>query len=256
MFKKICYFFFVFFSNIALEAQNSPLAFEKTIKSYEVVDDSVASLLLDKVHSGAYVRWNTISYVIGHMVPHSKRILLIDSLLKIDYWDDTHKVKLIDLKQGYLYKFSGRDIVFEDLNSMDSMYIELTLQNQLLLKKDYYSSLISHAQWNFHMGKSYHNTFSELEKADSFYLRVLSVNIQGIDDSSTVRALYEIHERAMVGLLECARGSVYKLRNTYVPLSFPETIWLTYKSYLEELGEKVKPRSRKQIFKINGIRAY
>jgi hypothetical protein len=248
MFKKIGYLVLFFLLNVSLEAQNSPLIFEKIIMSHEVVNDSVVGLVLDKVRSGAYVKWNVILYAIQKIEPHSKKIILIDSLLKTAYWDDVERLKLIEQKQVYLSRFNSGSITTRDA---DSIYIELTFQNQLLLENDYYSSLLSYAEWNLQMADCYNHKFSGIEKADSFYTKVVSMNLYNIKDSPTYWALSEMRDQAMLGRIYCARGCVYKLRNID-PSGSRESNRSIYRKYMEDLGEKASRLSEKNYPRIKG----
>lgn len=212
----------------------SPVDFEKKILSYETISASTQQEVYDKAKEGLYIKWSTILYVIQRIDGTKNKIAFIDSLQKIVYWDNEMKINLFNEKLYFLVN-NDNDTPKREV---DSLYISLSIANKKLISDDYHSNLIQYAKWNLEIGDSYYRTFLDFEKADKFFLEVLAINVFAIKDANASRTLDVLYQSALLGRLECARGSVHKLKNIVIPPAFYDRVLPIYKAYMIELGEK------------------
>lgn len=226
----------------------SPLDFEKKILSYETISASTQQEVYDKAKEGLYIKWRTILYVIQRIDGTQNKIAFIDSLQKIVYWDNEMKINLLNQKLYYLIN-NGDQIPKREA---DSLYISLSIANKKLMSDNYHSNLIQYAKWNLQVGNSYYRIFLDFEKADKFFLEVLAINIFEMRDENTVKILEVLYESALLGRLECARGSVHKLKNIVIPPAFYDRVLPIYKAYMAELGEVEKSEDFNGKIKIRG----
>jgi hypothetical protein len=237
----------LFFNILNVKAQHSPLDFEKKILSYETISDSIVKEVYTKSKEGLFITWATIRYVIQKTDDNSSKIAYIDSLQKIEYWGNEMKINLLNER---LYYLINSDKLKREI---DSLYISITLANKKLLSDNYYSNLVLYAKWNLQLGKSYYKTFLEFEKADKYFTEVQKVFFYEINDEYTYKTLMASHESALRGRLDCARGSVFRLKRIVIQPTFHSVVWPIYKSYMEELGEKVEQPKFKSTIDSNII---
>jgi hypothetical protein len=224
-------------------AQQSPKNFERAILSTNKVNNVTIDLIFNKLDSGYVVTWATLENAIERLDTIIKKIILIDSFLKYDYWESEMKLKLVSKK---LFYYRNCD---EELRRAfaDSLIVTTFQEHDLLFREHYYETLRGYSTWHHELGRCYLKTFRNPDKAEKAYIEVLGVPFYGIKDESTKYHIKELHLEAIIGRLEAARGNAFRLKNIVIPLPFEHKAFPLYKAFMEELGEKVEETKKVTI---------